>query len=81
MQLSRRWVGAAAWAIGFRYGCFVAMIALSLLAGSRPAPYLPDLLIDRIPYLPTVDRYNYWLLALGYVPLATLLLIKDPPRF
>lgn len=68
-------------AIGFRYGCFVAMIALSLLAESRPAPHLPDLLIDRIPYLAAVDRYNYWLLALGYVPLAIGLLLKDPARF
>ena len=68
-------------AIVFRYGCFVAMLGLSLLAESRPAPHLPDLLIDRIPYSPTVDRYNYWLLALGYVPLAAALLVKDPARF
>ena len=38
------------------------MIALSLLAESRPAPHLPDLLVDRIPYLAAVDRYNYCLL-------------------
>ena len=77
----RRWAGSVAWAILFRYGCYVVMIALSLLAESRPAPHLPDLLIDRIPYSATIDRYNYWLLALGYVPVAGWLLYTAPARF
>ncbi len=76
-----QWGARAAAAVLFRYLCFVAMIALSLLAESRPAPHLPDLLIDRIPYFPSVDRYNYWLLALGYVPMAVLLLWRAPARF
>lgn len=75
------WGTRAAAAVLFRYLCFVAMIALSLWAESRPAPHLPDLLIDRIPYVAAVDRYNYWLLALGYVPLAVWLLVRDPARF
>ncbi len=77
----RQWGTRAAAAVLFRYVCFVVMIALSLWAESRPAPHLPDLLIDRIPYFPSVDRYNYWLLALGYVPMAGLLLWRDPARF
>lgn len=75
------WGTRAAAAVLFRYVCFVAMIALSLWAESRPAPHLPDLLIDRIPYVESVDRYNYWLLAAGYVPMAVWLLVRDPKRF
>lgn len=75
------WGTRAAAAVLFRYVCFVAMITLSLWAESRPAPHLPDLLIDRIPYVESVDRYNYWLLAAGYVPMAVWLLVRDPKRF
>lgn len=75
------WGTRAAAAVLFRYVCFVAMIALSLWAESRPAPHLPDLLIDRIPCVESVDRYNYWLLAAGYVPMAVWLLVRDPKRF
>ena len=77
----RRYLGQAALAVLFRYGCFVLMIALSLWAENRPAPHLPDAIIDRIPYLQAVDRYNYWLLGLGYVPMALLLFAFDPVRF
>jgi hypothetical protein len=67
--------------VSFRYVCFVAMLALSLWAENRPAPHLPDVLIDRIPYQPLVDQYNYVLLACGYVPVALLLLVKNADRF
>jgi hypothetical protein len=42
---------------------------------------LPDLIVDHIPYLPLVDRFNAWLLALCYVPLSFVFLLLDPLRF
>ena len=72
---------AVAGAVLFRYGCFVLMLALSLWAEARPAPHLPDLLIDHLPYLSLVDRYNHWLLTLAYIPLALALLAVDAQRF
>lgn len=68
-------------ALAFRYLSFVAMIALSLWAENRPAPHLPDLLMDRLPYYAQLDRYNYLLLTAGYLPFAFLLLIHNPGRF
>jgi hypothetical protein len=37
--------------------------------------------IDRLPYLSVVDRYNHWLLTVAYVPLALALLFVDAGRF
>jgi hypothetical protein len=74
-------VAPVAGAVLFRYGCFVLMLALSLWAEARPAPHLPDLLIDHLPYLSFVDRYNHWLLTLAYIPLALALLAVDARRF
>ncbi len=68
-------------AVLFRYACFVVMLALSLWAENRPAPHLPDLVMDRLPYVPFVDRYNHILLTLAYIPLALLLLAVDARRF
>jgi hypothetical protein len=68
-------------AVLFRYACFVAMLALSLWGEGRPAPHLPDLLLDHLPYVGLVDRYNHWLLTLAYIPLALALLVVDARRF
>ena len=90
-----RWLAAArrlasqraAWglpvaaAVAFRYACFVAMLALSLWGEGRPAPHLPDLVLDHLPYVGLVDRYNHWLLTLAYIPLALALLAVDWRRF
>lgn len=84
---TRGWAGirahgaAAAGSLLFRWACFLAMTWMALLAESRPAPHLPDAVVDAVPYVPWVDRVNYvaWLLA--YVPVALGLLWEDAPRF
>lgn len=67
--------------VAFRWACFGVMMALCLLAERRPAPHLPDLIVDRLPYLSWVDRWNSWLLLVCYIPVSVLLLLRDPARF
>jgi hypothetical protein len=68
-------------ALGFRGACYAVMLWLVLLAEARPAPHLPDLLLAHVPYVPWVDRWNYVLWTLVYLPVALLLLKEDAPRF
>jgi hypothetical protein len=68
-------------ALAFRYAAYAAMTALALWAEMRPAPTLPDLVLDRLPYLPWVDRVNYWLWLLCYLPLAAAFLWREPRRW
>jgi PAP2 superfamily C-terminal len=72
---------AVAGAVLFRVACFASMVWLALLAEARPAPHLPDALLERVPYVPWVDRWNYALWTAAYVPVALLLLAKDARRF
>ena len=62
-------------------GCYAVMVWLSLWAEARPAPTLPDVVLQHVPYVPEVDRYNYLLWLFAYVPIAIALLVKDGPRF
>lgn len=68
-------------ALAFRYLCYTVMMALCLWSERRPAPHLPDLLVDRVPYSALLDRYNYWLLLLAYVPMNLALLWRSRARF
>jgi hypothetical protein len=84
---TRGWAGlrahgaAALGSVLFRWGCFLAMTWMALLAEARPAPHLPDALVDAVPYVPWVDRVNYVAWVLAYVPVALGLLWEDAPRF
>ncbi len=68
-------------ALLFRYAAYAAMTALALWAELRPAPTLPDAVLERLPYLPWVDRANYWVWLCVYLPLAVLLLWTEPRRW
>jgi hypothetical protein len=68
-------------ALAFRYAAYAAMTALALLAELRPAPTLPDALLARLPYVPWVDRANYWIWLGVYLPLAAVLLWREPRRW
>jgi hypothetical protein len=57
------------------------MTALAVWNERRPAPTLPDLLLERLPYVEWVARANYWLWLLCYLPLAAWLLWDEPRRW
>jgi hypothetical protein len=57
------------------------MVWLALWNEARPAPSLPDFVLEQVPYVDWVNRYNYWLWILAYVPVALWLLVKDSTLF
>lgn len=72
---------ALAGAVAFRWACYAIMTALALWNETRPAPTVPDLVLERLPYLPWVDRANYFLWLCLYLPLALALLLAEPRRW
>ena len=72
---------AVAGAFAFRYAAYAAMTAMALWAEMRPAPTLPDLLLERLPYVPWIDRANYWIWLAVYLPLTVALLWSEPRRW
>jgi hypothetical protein len=68
-------------AFAFRYAAYAAMTAMALWAEMRPAPTLPDLLLERLPYVPWIDRANYWIWLAVYLPLTVALLWTEPRRW
>ncbi len=81
MKISGQLVARIAGSVVFRFVCYFAMVWMALWAEARPAPRLPDVLLDLVPYVPWVDRYNYLLWLFSYVPIALWLLAKDAQRF
>lgn len=78
--LSEIWAlrGRVAWALVVRLSAYAGMTAVALWAEQRPAPSLPDMLIEHVPYVGWVDRVNY-LAWLGlYIPLAAIFLLSAP---
>ncbi len=57
------------------------MVWLALWGEARPAPSLPDLVLQHVPYVPWVDRYNYFIWLFAYVPIGLTLLWLDAARF
>jgi len=68
-------------ALLFRYAAYAAMTALALWAELRPAPTLPDAVLGWLPYVPWIDRANYWVWLCVYLPLAVVLLWTEPRRW
>ena len=65
----------------FRFGCYGVMLVLALWSEARPAPSLPDAVLEVVPYVGWVDRNNYLLWLAAYVPVGLWLLQKSPERF
>lgn len=83
---SAHWKSKAFWlraamSFAFRLACYDAMVFMALLAESRAAPTLPDVVLNVVPYVEWVSRYNYLLWLAAYLPIAVLLLFADGPRF
>ena len=81
MKLTPQLIARVVGSLVFRFACYFAMVWMALWAEARPAPRLPDVLLDVVPYVPWVDRYNYLLWLFSYVPIALWLLAKDANRF
>jgi len=81
VKITRQHVARIAGSLAFRLACYYAMVWMALWAEARPAPRLPDAVLEWVPYEPLVDRYNYLLWLVSYVPIALWLLAKDVDRF
>lgn len=73
--------GSVALAILWRYACHAAMLGLSLLTEGRPAPRLPDTVLDHLPRVAWIAGHNWWLWVACYIPPALLLWRRDRPAF
>lgn len=76
-----RHLPAAAASLVFRYACYGVMVWLALWAEARPAPTVPDFVLERVPYVAWVDRWNYILWIVAYVPIAIAFFFTEGPRF
>jgi hypothetical protein len=65
----------------FRYLCHAVSLLLILPHELRPGAPLPDLLLEHVPYLPAVARWNYVLWLLCYIPPALWIGWKDRDLF
>jgi hypothetical protein len=81
VALNSRLIARIAGSLVFRVTCYAAMMWMALWAEARSAPRLPDAVLDFVPYVPWVDRYNYILWLVSYLPVALWLLWKDTERF
>lgn len=71
-------IGAA---LTFRFACYAVMTALALWNEGRPAPSLPDAVLEHVPYVPWVARVNYLAWLALYLPVAALLCWRAPAVF
>ena len=73
--------GSVAAALVWRYACHAAMLGLSLLTEGRPAPRLPDAVLDHLPRVPWIAGHNWWLWVACYIPPALWLWRRDRAAF
>lgn len=77
----RRWWVLLVFVILLRYACHSVMLLMALVAERRPAPTLPDAVLSLIPRIEWIDRYNYHIWLLCYLPLAVVLGFRHFGRF
>lgn len=65
---------------GARYVGFLIMTVMAVWSEARPAPRLPDAVLERIPYVAWVSSWNYYLWLLAWAPLTFWLLCRRPCR-
>lgn len=63
-----------------RYAGFILMTILAVWCEARPAPHLPDAIIDRVPFVQSVSSWNYYLWVLAWAPLTIWLMAFHPQR-
>jgi len=68
-------------ALTFRYACYALMMLLALWAEGRAAHPLRDVVLENLPYVPWVDRLNYWAWLGAYLPISCVLLLREPNRW
>ncbi len=64
-----------------RMGLSAIGLWLALMAEARPAPTLHDAVLDVVPLVPLVARYNYLLWLAAYLPVAVWFWKTDVERF
>lgn len=64
-----------------RIACYAASLWLSLIAEARAAPTLYDAVLEVVPLVPSVARYNYLLWLAAYLPVSLWFLKTDARRF
>lgn len=73
--------GPIALALLFRALCYAVMTVLALANERRPAPSLPDLVLERVPYVTWLDEINYVAWLCVYLPISLALLWLEPQRW
>lgn len=68
-------------ALVFRGACYAAMTALALWAEETRGPVLHDVILERLPYVPWIDRVNYVAWLVVYLPIAVVFLASEPERW
>lgn len=76
-----RWLDLVPSAFVWRYLTHSLMLGLAMLNEMRPAPQLPDTILELVPYNAWVHTQNYFLWVLAYLPLALWLWWADRRRF
>jgi hypothetical protein len=79
--MSFRWRASLVAMVAWRYATHAVMVALALLNEPRPAPPLPDLVLDAVPQVDWILRHNYHLWLAAYLPVALWLLARDRAAF